>query len=290
MKRKLRVLLAAISVLAAGQSGAKAALTPVLAGSETSLGKLLFLSDSMVDANHDDNRVDDAQDQVYDFPSTAVATLIIEIAGHKNANDFGIYDPTNPNEKFVIFDGPEGPSATKTVTFNSSTKEVTYYDVKTKTTATKTFGGTQFGFFLGYDGGSNDENYAYTLYSEPAKNGPANVSGTAQNADAGKEGRTSAETQGDRLVTFDNWTEVTINKIPVKSGGQKLFDRILAFEDLKTGSDYDYNDMVIGISMTVVPEPTTILAAGLLSLGFVTSLFLQWRSKRMAGDVQRFEP
>lgn len=285
MKRKLRVLLAAISVLAAGQSGAKAAFTPVLAGSETSLGKLLFNPDSMVAANHDANRVDDAQDQVYDFPSTTVATLIIEIAGHRNANDFGIYDPTNPNEKFVIFDGPEGPSATKTVTFNSSTKEVTYNG------NTKTFGGTQFGFFLGYDDGSNDGNYAYTLYSEPAKNGPANVSGTAQNADAGKTGRTSAETQGDRLVTFDNWTEVTINGVAVKdSGGQKLFDRILAFEDLKTGSDYDYNDMVIGISMTVVPEPTTILAAGLLSLGFVTSLFLQWRSKRMAGDVQRFEP
>lgn len=279
MKRKRRVLLAAISVLAAGQSGAKAAFTPVLAGSETNLGKLLFLSDSIDDANSPANRVDDAQDQLYSFPSTAVATMIIEIAGHSSANDFGIYDPTNPTRRFMIFDGPEGPSSTKTVTFNSSTKEVTYNGV------TKTFGGTQFGFFLGYDGASDDEVYNYVLYSEPLKNIEAKT------ADAGKTGRTSAETKGDRLVTFDNWTEVTINGIAVKNAsGQKLFDRILAFEDLKSGSDYDYNDMVIGVSMTVVPEPTTILAAGLLSLGFVTSLFLQWRSKRMAGDVQRFEP
>jgi len=41
----------------------------------------------------------------------------------------------------------------------------------------------------------------------------------------------------------------------------------IGMEDLKTGSDYDYNDMVVKVSQVSVPEPTTMLLLGLGLLG-----------------------
>ena len=265
-----QVALAALGTGLLSTSPALAGLTPVAAGSETHLGRLLFTSDLLSDANHPANRVDDAADQLYSFPSSAVTTLIIEIAGHKNANDFGIYDPLNTDTRFVIFDGPEGPKATETITFDALNKKVTVNGV------TKTFQSTQFGFFLGYDSGANDQSYAYTLYSEPFRNT------NAKNADASKSGRTAAESKGDRLVTIHTWTETTINGVPVMANGNKVFDRILAWEDLETSSDYDYNDMVLGLSMTVVPEPTTVVAGTLLGLPAVIGLLRAGRRRQGA--------
>lgn len=275
-----QVALAALGTALLSTSPALAGLTPAAAGSETHLGRLLFTSDLLSDANLPANRVDDAADQLYNFPSTAVTTLIIEIAGHKNANDFGIYDPLATDLKgsqLVVFDGPEtrdlpsSPTVTKTITFDALNKKVTVNGV------TKTFQSTQFGFFLGYDSGANDQSYAYTLYSEPARNS------SAIGADALKTSRPrTAESQGDRLVTFSNWTETTINGVQVRANGSKVFDRILAWEDLETGSDYDYNDMVLGLSMTVVPEPTTVVAGTLLGLPALIGLLRAGRRRQGA--------
>lgn len=41
----------------------------------------------------------------------------------------------------------------------------------------------------------------------------------------------------------------------------------IGMEDLKTGSDYDYNDMIVKISQVSIPEPATMLLLGLGLVG-----------------------
>ena len=240
------------AVWVAGSVSAHAALTVVSNTTWDSnpadrLNTLLFQGTSGDPANSDTYRVDDSQDQTYAFPSSAVSTLLLEIAGNKNGNAFGIYDPSDPSnssKRIQLFSGPDGAVTTKSVTFDSGAKTITVGST------VKTYGAASFGFYLSGPGG--------TFYSQPSLN----------------DGK-------DNLITFDNWTVTTLRNTPgatalKNSSGGNLFDRILAWEDLKLkDSDKDYNDMLIGLSLTVVPEPGTMLAgglvAGLAGLHFVRS-------------------
>jgi len=41
----------------------------------------------------------------------------------------------------------------------------------------------------------------------------------------------------------------------------------IGMEDLKSGSDYDYNDMIVKVSSVSVPEPVTLLLLGFSLVG-----------------------
>jgi hypothetical protein len=72
----------------------------------------------------------------------AAATLIIEIAGFADENQFGIYDATNPELMALVFDG--SADAGDTATINISGGEVKV-DGVSRTTG---FGGGAFGFYI----------------------------------------------------------------------------------------------------------------------------------------------
>lgn len=159
----LKSTVTALGCLVLGSLSASAALTPVSAtswdGNNNNLNLKLFGTNTGNPANTAANRIDDSVDQVYDFAQYAVTTLLIEIAGNKNQNEFGIYPIGNTSVKAPIFSGPESPSANaKTITFDAGTTSVS---VNGGTSVD--FGGTQFGFYLKGPGG--------TFYSEQYLNG-----------------------------------------------------------------------------------------------------------------------
>lgn len=65
--------------------------------------------------------------------------------------------------------------------------------------------------------------------------------------------------------------------------GPRGFDAILFFNDTGAGPDKDFDDMVVGINVTAVPEPSTyaLMGAGLLAVGF--ALRGQSRNRRRLG-------
>jgi hypothetical protein len=227
----------ALSAMVLGPFAASAALTPVSTtsndGAGNILNQVLFGNPGGDPSNLAANRIDDSADQVYDFAQYAVTTLLIEIAGNKNGNKFGIYKPgsTLSSDKALIFDGSVSPVSAKTITFTGTSVSISGGG------PTVDLGGTQFGFYLEGPGG--------TFYSQPSLNAGA-----------------------DQLVTF--------------VGANTLFpsyDRILAFEDLPlAGSDMDYNDMVVGLTV-VVPEPSTYIAGGLALLPLLFGLRARWNKK-----------
>jgi hypothetical protein len=159
----LKTHAAVLGSLVLGCLSASAALTQVsstsLDGNANNLNLKLFGTNTGNPANAAANRIDDNADQVYDFAQYAVTTLLIEIAGNKNQNEFGIYPIGNTSIKAPIFTGPESPSANaKTITFDAGTTSVS---VNGGTSVD--FGGTQFGFYLKGPGG--------TFYSEQYLNG-----------------------------------------------------------------------------------------------------------------------
>jgi hypothetical protein len=165
------------------------------------------------------------------------ASMIIEIAGNKNSNSFGIYNIYDSSKTAQIFSGTATAGATATLTFliNGSV------DVTIGATTTNYLDiGTDFGFYIGASGGD--------FYSEDAHN----AGGVAQGVIYRGAGE-SIELNGvDRTFLTSDW--------------------IVAWEDIAyAGSDKDYNDMVVYVSgLAPVPEPGTLaLLGGGLALGLL---------------------
>ncbi len=188
---------------------------------------------------------------------SVIATLLIEIAGYKNYNSFGIYDKGSNSNKLEIFQGADSAKASEQL---SITQSGTSFNFAIGST-TKTFSSNEFGFYLQNKTGA-------IFYSDSSLN-PDNTNAYMV----------------DHMFSYSGATDKD-NKVTVK-GTEYAFNAdtwLLAFEDLKGvfnpttgkltgGSDFDFNDMIVlvdNITTSTVPEPGTIvlLGAGLLGLGF----------------------
>lgn len=184
--------------------------------------------------------------------SGSVSTILLQIAGDANNYTYGIFDPTNINNKLAIFtDAPNQWSATLSVFTNGG------YSINDPNTPQITFGETnRFGFYL-----TNNET-GLTFYSLPSLN----------------------ETGGDlypdgtpHMVAYQGNDKGHIREMGNRPGG--LWDSgefIMAWEDLPFGSsDLDYNDFVVLTeSVHPVPEPAVLgmFGLGLLAIAMAAGL------------------
>jgi hypothetical protein len=163
------------------------------------------------------------------------AAIMLELAGYKDENTFGIYEYGNHANRLLLFTGPNSSaSGTVTVEFDAGTGTVTSYASGHVEVDSKTFSTFQFGFWLS----TPEKN---TFYSEDSLN--------------------------------NGYAQAVIYEGPAAWNMEGEF--IIAFEDLALpGGDSDYNDLVVrasNIQPAPVPEGSTLLlfGSGLCGLLFV---------------------
>jgi len=176
---------------------------------------------------------------------SSVATIIVEVAGWKETNAFGIYDASNPSNSLQIFVGLDSAGATGKayMTFyDDGTIKVIWDDgtpgpVTSSAFALDAFGRQTFGFYLDTPAG---------LWR----------SDTSLNIDG-----------FDHMLAYQGKGDTIDLPSPFGTGDWTDNHFILAFEDKLNGGDKDWNDFVVLIeSVTPVPVPAAILL-GILGLG-----------------------
>jgi len=169
-----------------------------------------------------------------DTDQSSVATLLLEAAGFRNSNVFGMYSPNDAGEKLLLFAGADTPTQSVEVVFDLDNQTAT--NVSTGRTADI---GSVFGFYLISPDG--------TFYTEKSLNSD------------GAEHGLLFDTRAYAGLIYGN---------P---------DTVVAFEDMQASSpwqDWDYNDMVVGVTNAtpvVVPSPSAVVLtwAGISLVGYL---------------------
>ena len=198
------------------------------------------LGNSSVDVLND--AILDDLDSIWeiDGSGSAVSTIIMEAAGFRNSNKFGIYDPHNLNNRIEVFSGAGGPGDVHFVTM-LATGQVLVNGVATGAPLTSV---NHFGFYL--DATVGNGNSSAVFYSD-----------TLHNADG-----------VDHMYAYQGMASNPDRiQIPPYAAGYWTNNMYaLAFEDLWGGGDRDYSDFVVMMeSVTPVPVPGAILL-GMLGL------------------------
>ena len=168
-------------------------------------------------------------------------TILLEVAGNASTNTFGIYDLSDKNNRFQLFDGPAGAGATTSLTYNLDGT----FTAGANTSAV--FGsGDAFGYYLGASSGF--------FFSDPT----LNPDGIQQFVEY--------QGNGSWLQTGATTTEFTSSMY------------LLAWEDVThSNSDLDYNDFMVLITANPrqnVPEPAVLgmFGLGVLMIGGFAAL------------------
>lgn len=255
MRFSIGLFMAGLIGVAICPSHTHAALTPVaLTGSwdGSPPGTLHEVMQTMLgttyDVNAPANRVQDSgvgvTDQTWTIYDTATTALLLEIAGYKDLNSFGIYN-LDTKQTLEIFKGSNSGIKQKEVIFDGAIAKVGNKSL---------YVGSSFGFYL--------KTPDTTFYSRMGDN--AN----------GLDQMVTQQTAVDRKLKLKN-----VEGGPEQNIWWKAGEYLLAWEDLALpGGDKDYQDMVIKIDAIAqpeylpVPEPSTYLFASLLLLPFLTKL------------------
>jgi hypothetical protein len=152
----------------------------------------------------------------------ASATLIVEIAGFRDGNVIGIYDPSDTSDRVMLFSGPEstGSRAAIVRNFDGANYAFSVVDLDSPALLGQIMTSpASFGFFL-------DTPEQNTFYSQ-----------SALNADG-----------ADHMVAYQGSGQTidlpTVGALQWNGNGF-----ILAWEDLlSSGWDYDYNDFVMMVN------------------------------------------
>ncbi|GAK50531.1 hypothetical protein Despr_1056 [Candidatus Moduliflexus flocculans] len=247
MKKFLVIL--AVSVLSCGLAGSAMALS----FGDSSDGKSLqqVFNEFTVGGNSSVNTLKDYLEYDEFWKQTAsmqsAVTMVVEIAGFKDTNVFGIYDAANSNNRVELFSGIASPGianggmAVFTILDNGDVY-VNYQKVAT------TFSGAMFGFYLD----SSARNGGGLFFSD-----------TSLNQDG-----------FDHMAAYQGLDKdmVRLNSnAPANGLLWTSNEYILAWEDLYGGGDSDYQDFVAMVESVdpAVPEPSTVLLLGAGVLGMV---------------------
>lgn len=182
--------------------------------------------------------------------SVGAATIVLELAGNRNSNTFGVYDLADPDRRITVFEGNDGVAADATIRLRQEgdgTWTVSVWELNnTGDTASWTH-------LRGLDTG------AFGFYLGTQSNGTF-FSNTGLNWD----GR-------DHLFAYQG-NGATFLSGPLQGSIFRPDDFILAWEDLAGGGDRDYQDFVAIVQdITPVPLPTAVwlLGSGLIALAGV---------------------
>lgn len=239
---KIRKAALAIAVLGALGIGEARAACAFGAGAEPTLqdtfdallgpGQLSATSDCLADGTPGDA----------EWTTTVLssgATVVLQMAGPVGANDFGIYDLSNPANRMSVFQNAdaEGDSAIIRLTGGPGAYQISIReDAQTRTLNLTT---NSFGFFLAGTGGN-------IRYSRSSENPGA----------------------ADHLYAYQGTGATFIDGVSLVETVFRPSDYILAWEDASSG-DNDFNDFVVLTrSVTPVPLPPSVavLLSGLVSL------------------------
>jgi hypothetical protein len=190
-------------------------------------------------------------DEEWDFTASggSFSRLIIELAGYRDSNAFGVYDVGDPTNMLQLFGGANDAGDLAVLADAGGN---TFLNLGTGDTAT--FSSSLFGFYLDSPDG--------TFYSKQSLN----------------------DDGGDHMVAFrgtGDWL-----RLPGTSANREWTPNefILAWEDLYGLGDQDYDDFVVMIeSVTGVPEPSTLALYGISLLGLGLSLMGRPGSRRRMG-------
>ena len=227
-------------------------------GSEKNLSDIInsrISGGPTVDVNND--RLVPANSWISTATQSSATQLIIEFAGFSLNNSFGIYNTSNPNQLVEVYSGANAGGSSAAITFGivGGTKiGVSGFDqAGLSISKTYDYNFSSFGFYLkniANDGG-------FTFYSDAGMNSD------------GKEHMVAYQGKDQQFSIYNNGSYAPWTKD----------EYILGWEDktTATGSDWDFNDMVVMVESVQVPEP------GILSLfgaGLLAFIGMGWIRKR----------
>jgi hypothetical protein len=212
------------------------------------------------------NRLADGADSYWTTGGVASSTVVLELAGFANTNQFGLYDPVS-GSSVRIFEGSAAAGSTATIEFVAGSAGG--YDVRVNGSTQGNFTSALFGFYLFVP------TTGTTFYSNTAANA-ANPPGPAGAIDPGPQPDHLYAYRGTntRFLGQDNGIDEVQGLPEILEGDVFASPQyILAWEDLRSsvsGYDGDFQDFVVLVKdITPVPLPAAawLLASGLLGFG-----------------------